>query len=287
VYYTLNVGQVGSLRAEHRRRIKAGFAGTWLTSAALRRAAGVPGAAAIRTPANTQFDPYKACVGLMQAAARSGAAVFERSRVQRIVREGDGVRVIGRSGTVRAARVVVATGYALPGFQPLVGRFRLKHTYVLGTKRLTAWQRRAISLGRVMLWDTERPYHYARWTPDGRLLLGGEDRPAVSGPRRRALFGKATRELREYFESLFPALAAVEIQAAWEGLFAMTPDGLPYIGAHARYPRHLFALGYGGNGMTFGFLAARILLERWRGIESPDHELFAFGRTRRRAGDRR
>jgi glycine/D-amino acid oxidase-like deaminating enzyme len=60
----------------------------------------------------------------------------------------------------------------------------------------------------------------------------------------------------------------------------MTPDGLPYSGPHRRYPQHLFALGYGGNGMTFGFLAARMLLERWQGIHSPDHDLFAFGRHR-------
>jgi glycine/D-amino acid oxidase-like deaminating enzyme len=79
---------------------------------------------------------------------------------------------------------------------------------------------------------------------------------------------------------LFPVLGDVGIDTAWEGLFAMTPDGLPYIGPHRRYPRHAFALGYGGNGMTFGALAARILLEQWRGIDSPDHALFAFNRLR-------
>ena len=60
----------------------------------------------------------------------------------------------------------------------------------------------------------------------------------------------------------------------------MTPDSLPYIGPHRRYPRHAFALGYGGNGMTFAALAARILVEQWRGVASTDHELFAFNRTR-------
>ncbi len=58
----------------------------------------------------------------------------------------------------------------------------------------------------------------------------------------------------------------------------MTPDSLPFIGPHRRYPHHLFALGYGGNGMTFGFLAARLLLEQWQGMVSEDHDLFAFGR---------
>jgi glycine/D-amino acid oxidase-like deaminating enzyme len=60
----------------------------------------------------------------------------------------------------------------------------------------------------------------------------------------------------------------------------MTPDGLPCIGPHRRYPHHLFALGYGGNGMTFGLLAARMLLERWQGVEPADHDLLAFGRHR-------
>jgi hypothetical protein len=39
---------------------------------------------------------------------------------------------------------------------------------------------------------------------------------------------------------------------------------LPYIGAHSRYPGHLFALGYGGNGMTASFLAARMLLDLYQ-----------------------
>jgi glycine/D-amino acid oxidase-like deaminating enzyme len=44
------------------------------------------------------------------------------------------------------------------------------------------------------------------------------------------------------------------------------------------YPGHLFALGYGGNGMTFASLAARLLLEHWHGERSPDHPLFHFSR---------
>ena len=86
--------------------------------------------------------------------------------------------------------------------------------------------------------------------------------------------------LRDHFERLWPALADVRVASAWEGLFATTPDSLPYIGPHARYPNHLFALGYGGNGMTFSFLAARILLEQWHGVETPDHRLFRFARVR-------
>jgi glycine/D-amino acid oxidase-like deaminating enzyme len=74
--------------------------------------------------------------------------------------------------------------------------------------------------------------------------------------------------LRADFEAILPALGTIDIDAAWEGLFAMSPDSLPYIGPRRRYPGHWFALGYGGNGMTFGFLAAYLLLERWQVAES-------------------
>ena len=79
---------------------------------------------------------------------------------------------------------------------------------------------------------------------------------------------------------MFPALKEIEIEYAWEGLFAATPDGLPFIGPHRRNPRHLFALGYGGNSMTFSFLAARLLFDAVRNVQNADHRLFAFNRLR-------
>ena len=158
----------------------------------------------------------------------------------------------------------------------------MRRTYVLATEPLTARERREIGLSNVMVWDAERPYHYARWTPDHRLLLGGGDRLVRPGARRGQQFTTAVEELRVYFDARFPALSGVKTELAWEGLFAMTPDTLPYIGPHRRYPHHWFALGYGGNGMTFGFLAARLLLERWQGTPSGDHALFEFGRMQKR-----
>jgi glycine/D-amino acid oxidase-like deaminating enzyme len=95
--------------------------------------------------------------------------------------------------------------------------------------------------------------------------------------RARAL-DEGTRRVHEDFARLYPALEGIEIDYRWEGLFAVTPDGLPYIGPHRRYPRHLFALGYGGNGMTFGFLASRLLLDWYQGDRSADHALFGFSR---------
>jgi glycine/D-amino acid oxidase-like deaminating enzyme len=111
-------------------------------------------------------------------------------------------------------------------------------------------------------------------------MLGGEDRPrTVSRSRPRALL-EAQAKLRDHLLSLYPPLAQWGLEYAWEGLFAQTPDGLPYIGPHRRYPRHLFALGYGGNGMSVAFLAAQILLRRYLARSIEDDDLFGFGRSR-------
>jgi glycine/D-amino acid oxidase-like deaminating enzyme len=222
-------------------------------------------------------NPYVACLGFAAAAGRAGASLHERSAVRRVKAEGSSIEAETGGGVVRARWAIVATGYATPEFKPLAGRFRMFHTYVIATPRLDAQARRRIGLGDVMLWDTDRPYHYARWTADHRLLFGGHDHPHKRKTSAATLASR-TSELTADLVDLYPAARDTAPEYAWEGLFATTPDGLPYIGTHGRYPRHLFALGYGGNGMTFGFLAAEILDRMIRGVARPEDELFRFGR---------
>jgi glycine/D-amino acid oxidase-like deaminating enzyme len=272
---------VARLRREFKLRTKSGFDAEWLGPADLRRLTAISARGAIRTRRNAQFDPYRACVGLMNAAAAAGAQIFERATVRRIDARRNGVRLYTRRGVLEAERVIIATGYATPQFRPLAGRFRMYRTYVLATQPMAKAEREELGLTDVMVWDTERPYHYARWTPDRRLLLGGADRRVRRGQRRQQQFTRASAELRSYFETRLPALATIKTEFAWEGVFAITPDSLPYIGPHSRYPLHWFALGYGGNGMTFGSLAAGLLLDRWQGGQSRDHDLFTFDRLRR------
>lgn len=282
VYYATTAQAAERLRHECELRVRSGFDAEWLGPGQLRRLTGIAGHGAILSEDSAQFDPYRACIGILGAAAAAGAAVFERSGVRRIESVQNRVRIRTRQGTLHADRVIIATGYATPQFRPLAGRFRMYRTYVLATEPIGSSQRDDVGLSDVMIWDTQRPYHYARWTPNHRLLLGGEDRQVQPGQRRRQQFRTASRDLRAYFETRLPGLATVRTEFAWEGLFAMTADSLPYIGPHRRYPHHWFALGYGGNGMTFGFLAARLLLERWQEVKSRDHALFEFARLRNR-----
>jgi glycine/D-amino acid oxidase-like deaminating enzyme len=278
IHYTTDAEDVAPLHREYVARCRAGFDATWLTPRGLRVDVGIPARAGIRTRGGAQCDPFRACEAVMREAARAGARVYERSAVRRIESRPGGVRVRTSGGVVEGRQVVIATGYATRQFRPLAGRFRQVHTYVAATPPLDARARREVGLADVLLWDTRRPYHYARWTADHRLLLGGADRPIRGGARPAARLATAVAEIRAHFERLLPAVGDVAIAHAWEGRFANTPDSLPYVGRHRRYPGHAFALGYGGNGMTFGSLAGRLLVEQWQGVTSKDHTLFAFDR---------
>lgn len=280
VYFTLDPDKVKALRKEFDARKRAGLPGRWLSAPALYRMTGIRAQAAIATSGNAQVNPVRTCHGFLDAAARRGARIFERSRARGVTTTRAGVEVRTAGGTISAARIIVATGYATPEFRGLAGRFRMSDTYVVATRRLPKPYKH-----RLMAWDTDRPYHYLRWTNDGRLLLGGEDtrHRASKGSRRR--IEKARARLMTYLAQIYPELASESPDYAWEGLFAETPDGLPYIGEHSRYPRHLFALGYGGNGITASFLAARTLVELYqrrdkdRKPQRPGN-LFAFNRGR-------
>lgn len=281
VYFTLDPDGVEKLRKEFNRRKAAGLPGRWLSATALYRMTGLRAHGAIATRGNAQMNPLRACHGFLAAAAARGAHVFERSPARGVKTSRTGVDVRTTGGTISAKRVVVATGYATPEFRGLVARFRMKNTYVIATRRLRARPRH-----RLMAWDADRPYHYVRWTDDGRLLIGGEDTNHRTSKGSRRRIAKARERLLVYLARIYPELANETADYAWEGLFAETPDGLPYIGEHSRYPKHLFALGYGGNGMTASYLAAKMLLglyqERDKGRKSRQTaNLFAFGRGRR------
>ena len=97
---------------------------------------------------------------------------------------------------------------------------------------------------------------------------------------RASMLSRQTEHLRADLSRVYPALEHTAIDYAWDGLFATTSDGLPYIGTHRHYPRHLFALGYGGNGMTFGFLAAEVLVRTVRNTITASDRFLGFHRIR-------
>jgi len=98
-----------ALHREYDARRAAGLEARWIAAAAVRREVGIEAAGAIKTDA-TAVDPYRAGIGLIAAAVKAGAQVFERSPVARIRPGRHKVDVTTDAGSVTADVVVIAAG---------------------------------------------------------------------------------------------------------------------------------------------------------------------------------
>lgn len=91
------------------------------------------------------------------------------------------------------------------------------------------------------------------------------------------LLVRQTAKVRDKFTRLFPAIP-VDVDWISGGTFGETKDGLPYIGTVPQFPHGYFALGYGGNGITFSLIAADLLLDLFLQRRNPDVGIFRFDR---------
>ena len=74
---------------------------------------------------------------------------------------------------------------------------------------------------------------------------------------------------------MFPAID-LEVAYRWAGTFGETEDGLAYIGQIRQMPRCYFALGFGGNGITYSMIAADIIRDAILKRPNANARLFRF-----------
>jgi glycine/D-amino acid oxidase-like deaminating enzyme len=77
---------------------------------------------------------------------------------------------------------------------------------------------------------------------------------------------------------MFPVISGLRPEYGWEVTSGETADGLMYIGPHRNHPRHLFALGGGGDSVTGAFLAARILVRALQDAAEKEDAVWGFTR---------
>ncbi|HWA07974.1 MAG TPA: FAD-dependent oxidoreductase [Opitutaceae bacterium] len=264
------------LRREFEARRAAGFAVEWWPRGRLARESTLPQPAAILSREAAQVDAYRLAYGLLTAAQAHGVKVHDRTAVTHTRFRPRGVELrTSRGARVRARWLVVAAGYEAGSFLPEKVT-ALHSTYAVASEPVADFP--GWPSDRCLIWETARPYVYLRTTPRGRLIIGGYDEPFRDPAARDRLLAAKSRLLRRRFRQLFPRIP-FEMSCAWAGTFADTPHGLPFIGRHAQVPHTWFALGYGGNGITYSLLAAELVRDQMLGRKNSDEELFGFERN--------
>jgi glycine/D-amino acid oxidase-like deaminating enzyme len=276
VYLACDADDVDELRRERDERRAIGIDVELLGHDELRRTFGMDRPAALWSRRAMEVDPYRLTMSLMRGASGVGAQVFAETIVTVYDADDTGVTLTtDRGPQVRASHVTFATGYETPEFLDK-DICQLRSTYALGSQPLggieQSWPHRCL------IWESGDPYFYARTTTDNRAMIGGEDVETADARQRDAMIDEKARALAEKFHKLIPSLSPIAPEFRWAGTFAQTKDGLPYIGTTRQFPRGYFALGYGGNGITFSLIAAQIIRDLFTGRQSADADLFRFDR---------
>lgn len=273
LYFASSWWHARRLRREYECRRDHGFDVRLLRRGQLRNISSLNAPAALHSSGDGQVDPFRLTVALLSGARRFGLRVYGDSPVLDVRRAPGGFRLRTAMAEVHAEKIVYATGYESGQFLPRELGSR-NCTYAAVSQPMTAhegWPE------EMLIWETARPYFYARRSDDGRAIIGGEDTAFASDHERDGLVQRKTQRLKDRFERLFPQLN-FEPEFAWAGTFAESPDGLPYIGSPPDQPDAYFAVCYGGNGITFGMIAARLIADLCRGRKNPDERAFGFGR---------
>ena len=222
---------------------------------------------AMRESEGVGIHPLKFTFGLMQKARALGVKVHTASPVQgwETIAGVHHLRTPG--GTVRARRVAVCTGgYTGQKLNPML---RNKILPILSnsvvTRPLTEAELQATNFrSRTFLTDTRTLRFYYRLLKDNRLQLGS--RSAITGAD--AQDPVHLKLLTDAIARKFPPLAGIQIDYSGWGWVDVSHDMMPRITRPDPGQSVWYAVGYGGNGVSFSTWAGKRLAERVAGQDT-------------------
>ena len=274
LFFTSHSGEKSFMKKEFEARKRAGFDMSFLLKDDLSKNYGLKGEYAILSEKGAATNAYTLTHALLQYSMKKGLKVFDRSKVKVIDYNKNNVCLRTESGPVlTSSKLVNASGFEIINFisKDIVD---LYCTYAVVSEN--QHEQKDIWENSVMIWNSDDPYLYMRLTMDNRILIGGRDE-RFSTKNSRELYEKKSGLLKKDFEKLFPDIT-FKPEFAWSGTFGRTKDSLPFIGTYAKTPNTYYALGFGGNGITFSVIAAMMIRDFITGNKNSDANLFRFGR---------
>ena len=230
-------------------------------------------AGAMHEPVGISVHPMKLMHGYVRLARASGARVHPASPVTRWESNGDVHHLHTPGGRVRARAVAVATGgYTSQSLHPSMrGRIMPILSNSVVTRPMTKGEKDACNfLTTQAITDTRTLRFYYRRLPDDRLQLGS--RSSITGadagnPRHLQL-------LVDAIHRKFPPLRGIEIEHSWWGWVDVSHDMMPRIWKPVPEQSIYYAVGYGGNGVSYSAQAGRRMAQLVAGRAPPRLPLF-------------
>src|SRR6266850_1948920 len=199
--------------------------------------------------ASAGLNPARYVTGLARAAQRTGACLFDHTRVTSVELEtnkGAGkFRVRTSRGVITARDVILASGaYTTEATPALRKKIIPIGSYIAATEVLPADLARELSPRNRMIYDSKHFLYYYRLTPDNRMLFGGR---AAFFPETENTVRQSAEILRRGMVDVYPQLRDAKIEFVWGGTLDFTLDVMPHSG---KIEGMYFAAGFAGHGVA-------------------------------------
>lgn len=265
------------LEKEFQARKDAGLPVKYLTEEQIKTDLDIDALAGLYNDTSAQLDCYKGATYILDHyLQKEQLQLFSHTLIEDYIENESGYELVTEYGNkITCKNVVIAAGYEAGEFLPkkvmdLLTTFAIV-SHPVDEKYI--WKNNAL------IWETKTPYLYMRTTSDNRIIVGGEDEDFNNPDKRDKSLRKKATILEKKFKKMFPEIPFVT-DMSWAGTFSATADGLPYIGTYPNKPNMYFALGYGGNGITFSMIAAQVIGNLIIGKPDSRAELFGFNRSK-------
>lgn len=208
------------------------------------------------------LHPLNYARGLAQSADKSGARIFENSRVTNIDHQNK-VKITTNAGEVQAAQCLIAcNGYLgdLGGSLTEKTQRRVMpiNNFIIATEAFSEENASKIIRDDVAVADSRFVVNYFRMIKDEnrsgkRLLFGGGENYSYRFPADIKSF------VRKPMLSVFPQLNDCRIDYGWGGTLAIT---LPRMPAFQRLTNNIYsASGYSGHGVAMATFGGKIIAD--------------------------
>lgn len=220
-----------------------------------------------------QLHPTRYVQALAKAFEEGGGVVLQGCAVDTFAEEDDVLNVKTSKGVIKARNLVWAT-HLPPGLNILHLRNGPYRSYAIAVKLKGQYPDN-------LAYDMYDPYHYYRTQPingEQYFIIGGEDHKTGHEERTEGCLDRLVAHAKKHFD-------VAEVSHRWSSQYFEPADGLAYIGHLPGNPSNVYvATGYGGNGITYSHIAARVLTDLIATGHSEYKDLFSPGRIKPIAG---
>ncbi len=225
---------------------------------------------AVDLAAEHAVHPVKALLTLAARITECGGNVFECSKADNWSHEKTKFVVNVGQHKIECDHLIITVGMDMDEWPELADLRRVcvpVSSHILVTESSYDIADMVKNTNCIALWDSLQLYHYVRYLPNGRVLIGGEEECGALPNVELPADDPAIKKMHEWGSELHK-VTLPPVEFAWRGSLSLPADGLPFLKLRLFNDDENFLISAITDGMPFAFLLGTVVA---RLVETGEH----------------